>query len=45
MQESPGQKPDWLDNDKSFSLKNLYSVLNKSLSKILQQIESKEAVR
>ena len=41
MQESPGQKSDWLD-DKSFLLKNLYSSLNKSLFKILMQIGSKE---
>ena len=34
MQESPGAKPDWLNDSKSFSLKNLYSSLNMSLSKI-----------
>ena len=28
-------KPDWLDDNKSFSLKNLQNSLNKSLSKIL----------
>ena len=39
MQESPGQRSDWLDDNTSFSLKNL---LNKSLSKILLKIRSKE---
>ena len=43
MKESPGRKPDWLDDNKSFSFKNLYSSLNKSLSKILLQKGSKEA--
>ena len=42
MQESPGQKPDWLDDNKSFSFKNLYSSLNKSLSKI--KLEAKRQV-
>ena len=46
MQESLGRKPDWLDYNKSFSLKNLYSSsLNKSLSKTLLQIGSKETGR
>ena len=35
MQESPGRKPNWLDDNKSFSLKKLYRSSNKSLSKIL----------
>ena len=42
MQESPGQRPDWLDDNTSFSLKNL---LNKSLSNILLKIRSKETDR
>ena len=42
MQESPGRKPDWLDDNKLFSFKKLYILLNKSLSKILLQIGSKE---
>ena len=45
MQGSPGRKPDWLNDNKSFSLKNLHSSLNKSLSKILLQIGSKETGR
>ena len=40
MQESPGRKSDWLD-DKSFSFENLYSSLNKILSKILANYFSK----
>ena len=43
MQESVGRKPDWLDDNKS--LKKLYSLLNKSLSKILVQIGRKETGR
>ena len=42
MQMSLVRKPDWLDDNKSFSFKTLYSLLNKSLSKILLQIGSKE---
>ena len=43
MQESPGRNPEWLDDDdKLFSSKNLYSLLNKNLSKILMPIESKK---
>ena len=42
IQESPGRRPDWLEDNKSFSFKNLYSSLNRSLSKILLQIGSKE---
>ena len=42
MQESLGRNPDWLDDNKSFSFLKLYSSLNKSLSKILLQIGSKE---
>ena len=45
MQESPGQTPDRLDDSKSFLSQNLYSLLNKSLSKILLQMRSKEADR
>ena len=45
MQESPGRKPDWLDDNKSFSFKNLYSSLNQSLLKILLQIGNKETGR
>ena len=41
MKESLDQKPDWLDDNKSFSLKNLYIFLNKSLSNMLLQIGSK----
>ena len=29
MQELPGRKPDWLNDNKLFSLKTLYSLLNK----------------
>ena len=43
MQESVGRKPDWLDDNKL--LKKLYSLLNKSLSKILVQIGGKETGR
>ena len=42
IEESPGRKPDWLDDNKSFSFKNLYSSLNKSLSKI--RLEAKRQV-
>ena len=45
MQESMGRKPDWLDDNKSFSLKKLCSLLNKSLLKILVQIGRKETGR
>ena len=45
MQDSLDRKPHWLDDNISFSLKNLYSLLNKSLSKILLQIRSKETGR
>ena len=45
MQESTGRESYWLDDSKLFSLKNLYSSLNKSLSKILLQIGSKETGR
>ena len=45
MQELPGRKRDWLDDNKSFWLKILYGSLNKSLSKILLQIGSKETDR
>ena len=44
MRESRGRKPDWLDDNKSFSIKNLYSSLNKSLSNILLKIGSKRQV-
>ena len=45
MQESHGQTPDRLDDSKSFLSQNLYSLLNKSLSKILLQMRSKETGR
>ena len=45
MQESPGQTPGRLDDSKSFLSQNLYSLLNKSLSKILLQMRSKETGR
>ena len=44
MQES-SENPDRLDGSKSFSLKNLYSLLNKSFSKILLEIGGKETDR
>ena len=45
MQKSPARKPDWLDDNKSFPFNKLHSSLNKSLSKILLQIRSKETGR
>ena len=45
MQEPPDRKPDWLDDDKTFSLKNVYTSLNKIISRILLQIGSKETGR
>ena len=45
MQDSLGWKSDWLDDSKLFSLKNLYSLLNESLSLTLLEIGSKEAGR
>ena len=45
MQDSPGRKPDWLDDNKLFSLENVYDWLHKSLSMVLLQVGSKETGR
>ena len=41
MQDSLDQKPDWLDDSMSLSLKDLYSSLNKSLSRACRRSEVK----
>ena len=42
IQESPGLKPDWFEEIKLFSIRNLNISLNISLSNIFPQIGSNE---
>ena len=45
IQESPGLKPDWFEEMKLFSIRNLDISLNISLSSIFPQIGSNETGR